>query len=284
MDSAQTAAPSGIKVLAWVEVNKRRLAIGAGVAAVVIALAVVIGHYQLEKEVRASEALSDVRASLNLNAPQPPGLPDAYLKVASDHAGTKAAARAVLLAAGAFYLDGQFAEAQKQFERLPRDYPDSPWSAQAAVGAAATLEAQQKISEAIAKYEEVRKRYGNDPVIDEAKLSLGRLYDQQGKSEEAFKLYEDVMKSGMTMQSGLAMEAAARREELVKKYPDLIKPKMPIMPAAVPTLGSNQIPGLQGTNFMSLPRGATNVPSLTLTNRTASNIVVTVKTNAPDKK
>jgi hypothetical protein len=288
MDSAQTAAPSRIKFWAWIEVNKRRLAIGAGVAAVVVALAVVVIHYQLEKEVRASEALSDVRASLNLSLPQAPGLPEAYLKVASEHSGTKAGVRALLLAGSAFYLDSQYAEAQKQFERLPREYPDSPWAAEAAVGVAASLEAQQKVPEATAKYEEVRKRYSSDPVIDEAKLALGRLYDQQGKNEDAYKLYDEVMKSGMAVQSASAMEAGARQADLVKRFPDLIKPKMPMMPTVIPAPGTtNQtLPGLKGTNnaLMSLQRAATNVSVLPLTNRAAPNAAVVVKTNAPDKK
>jgi predicted negative regulator of RcsB-dependent stress response len=287
MDSAQTEAPSMIKLMAWVEVNKRRLVVAVGVAVVVIALAVVVVHYQLEKEVRASEALSDVRASLNLNVAPPPGLPEAYLKVAAEHAGTKAAERALALAGAAFYLEGQYAEAQKQFERLPREYPDSPWAPQAAVGVAACLDAQQKIPEAINKYEEVRKRYASDPISDEVKLSLGRLYDKQGKGEEAYKLYEDVMKSGMAMQSGLAMEAGARSADLVKRFPDLIKPKMPVMPAAVPSLGTNQaIPGLKGTNAaaMSLQRATSTVPSLTITARPPANVVVPPPPNATDKK
>jgi hypothetical protein len=92
----------------------------------------------------------------------------------------------------------------------------------------------------VAKFEEVRRRYGTDPVADEAKVALARLYEGQGKTEEAFKLYEEVMKTGMGSQGGLAMEAQMRLQELVKKHPDLIKPKQPIVtpPSFTPAASS----------------------------------------------
>jgi hypothetical protein len=280
MDSAETQTANLIKLQAWLLVNWKRLALWAGAAVVAVLLVISIITYQSQREVRASGALSEVRVPANMGMTPPPGAAEAYLKVAREHSGTKAAARAVLLAGSALFAEGNYAEAQKQFEAFQREYPDSPWSAQAAMGVATSLDAAGKSTEAVAKYEEIRRRFGSEPVADEAKLALGRLYEGQGKNEDAFKLYDELLKGGgmgMGSQSGLGMQTQMRMQALVKKHPDLIKPKQPIVtPSMTPTgaLGSNlQILRLTNqattpkTNISITPRPVTNAPSLLATNR-----------------
>src|SRR3954467_11627834 len=180
MDSQSAPASSGwLSFLAWFEVNRRRVLIGAGIA-LVVGLAVALFVYtESQKEIRASNALSEVRNSYAPGQPNPPGLADAYFKIAKDYSGTKAGARAALMGASALFVEGNYSAAQQKFEQYIKDYPESPWLAQAHFGIAACLDAQKKYSEAASKYEELRRRYPNDAVADETKLALGRVYEAQ---------------------------------------------------------------------------------------------------------
>jgi len=217
------------------------------------------------------------------------GLAEEYLKFAQEYAGTKAAARAVIQAAGALYAEGQYADAQKQFERLPREYPDSPWVAEAHLGAAASLEAQQKHPEAVAKYEEVRRRFATAAIADEAKLGLGRLYEVSNPPE-AYKLYDELIRANPY--SGLGAEAGMRQADLLDKHPELKpKPPAPIAPSVVmtnpPLIGTNRVITL--TNLMpratNAPQARTNIPAATGANATAStNIPLLIKPNPTTNK
>jgi tetratricopeptide (TPR) repeat protein len=268
-----------IKFHAWLLVNWKRLALGGGAAFAIAIIVIMVVQYQTQREVRASEALSNVRGAANPGAVPPAGTADAYFKVAREHAGTRAAARALLQGAGTLFVEGRYTESQKQFESFLGEYPDSQWIAQASLAVAACLDALGKTNEAVAKYEELRRRYGGDPIVDEAKVALGRLYEGQGKNEAAYQLYEEVAKGGMGFQSGLGMEARMRLEELAKKHPELAKPKQPIIAptSTTPaTTGSNvQVlrltnqPIKPGTNLAQ--KAVTNAPVLSLTNRPTTN-------------
>jgi len=175
MDAPATQSAGLIKLLAWFEVNKKRVLIGAGVALVVglgIFLAV---NYQSQHEVRASEALSEVKVPMSPMTPPAPGTADAYLKVARDYKGTQAGGRALILAGTTLFVQGQYDDAQKAFEQFARDYPASPFVSEALFGVASCLDAKKKTAEATAKFEELRRRYGKSSVMDETKLALARL-------------------------------------------------------------------------------------------------------------
>src|SRR5688572_21786697 len=92
--ASQEPSTGMIGLLAWVEVNKRRLAIGGGVVIVLIAVGALVIQQQARREINASRALSDVRIPYNPALPAQSGTADALLKMADDYAGTKAAARA----------------------------------------------------------------------------------------------------------------------------------------------------------------------------------------------
>ena len=271
MSSEQTEADRILSFLGWVEVNKKRL-INWGVIILVAVVAVVaFVNYQLQKEKRASEALSNVRAPLNPSTPIPAGIADAYLKVAKEFPGTKAGARALLLGASAKFVEGGYPDSQKLFEQFIKEYGDSPWLAQAYYGIAAALEAQQKPAEAVAKYEEVRRRFASDPIVDQTKLALARLYEQQNKPAEALKLYEEL--TGPNASSGFGSEAYARREELLEKHPEL-KTSVP------PSLSANTLQQLTNQVLKSMTnRVATN--RTVITNKAGSTAVKPPQTTAP---
>lgn len=290
MASEESASAQFLNFLAWLHANQKRVLIGAGIAAFVVTVTVVLIYNQSRREVRASKALADIYVPMNPGKAPRSGLAEDYLKFSKDYAGTKAAARATVQGAGALYAEGRYAEAQKEFERLLREYPDSPWVAEAHLGVAASLEAQQKAPDAIAKYEEVRRRFASAAIADEAKLGLARLYEAQNPSE-AHKLYDELVKANPY--SGLGAEAGMRQAELLEKHPELKpKPPVPVVPSVVmtnrpPPSATNRTITL--TNLMrsatNVPRDATNVPATTGTNATPStNIPLLIKPTVPTNK
>ena len=278
MESESSQSGGMIGVLAWFEVHKKQVAIGgAGVLAAVF-LAVIIVQHQARKELAASEALSDVRGLFSPAASTPAGTVEALSKVASDHAGTKAAARALLISAGLLYSEAKtaadYAEAEKRFMRVTQEYPDSAWLAQAHLGIAASLAGQGKAAEATAKYEEINRRYASAPVFDQSRLALARLYEAS-KPEEAFKLYDDLAKANPNNPSSvIAMEANMRQDELLKARPELAKLKAALNPPPAPPTAANlpvQITPVTNRVISSLtnpsPRLMTNVQRMMTTNR-----------------
>lgn len=260
-----------VNFLAWVEVNKRRLIIGAAVVLALIFFTVIFVQQQAAKERRASEALSDVRLPFSAGTAPQAGTADTLLKVAGEIKGSKAGARALLLSAGITFSEakapGDYALAQQRFEQVVKDYPDSPWIAQASLGVAASLQAQGKTNDAIAKYEELQRRFATSAVGDDIKLGLARLYEGS-KREEAYKLYDEMLKENPS--SVLAMEANLRQDNLVKAYPEL-KPK-PVPQTPPPGFDPSQIKITPMTN-----RVTTNLQQMNLTNRAGTSAPVQIK-------
>lgn len=228
----QQAPQDGVvSFLAWLEVHKKRLVIGAGVALVVIFVAMILVQQQAEKERSASAALSDVRVPFSASGAVPPGTAEAYARIATEHRGSQAAARALLLSAGVLFSEAKsaadYAAAEKRFAQVSQEYPDSPWNPQAAIGVAASLKAQGRTAEATAKYEDIIKRYASSPVIGEAKLALAKLYETS-KPEDSFKLYEELLKDHPN--SPMSLEATMRQDDLLKAKPELAKLKQPAVP------------------------------------------------------
>jgi tetratricopeptide (TPR) repeat protein len=276
-------------LIAWVHARRKHVMLGA-VAVVGLGLIAGLIIYQVtQREVRASKALSDVRVPPSPTGALPPGLADAYLKVAKDHAGTEAAARAILQAAGTLFAEGNYREAQTQFERVTKEYPTSAWQAQALLGVAASLQAQRQYPEALIRYEELRRRYASAPVMDEAKLNMGRIYEAQGKHAEAWKLYDELAKA--SPYTGFGSEAGVRKSDLEEKYPELAQTNAP-PPVVTPTLVATNLPGMTATTRVAtatglvqqavtnLPRAATNLlQAATNAELTTSNLIKAVSTN-----
>ena len=289
MDAQQQTQSDGYyNFLAWLEVNKRKVMIWAAAAAVAVIVAVAVISYQQQKERRASEELSDVRAPSTAVGAPTAGSADAYLKVSKDHAGTEAAGRALLLAAATKFQEGAYADAQKHYEQFIRDYPASRWLAVAHFGVASSLDAQGKTADATKQFEQVRRQFPNDAVTDETKLALARLYETQNRPAEAYKLYDELVKANQF--SGLGSEAGLRQAELVEKHPELAKTNLPPAMTTLPPItmsnmmaqGTNRPPTNRVqirpmTNVMQRP--ATNVPPTGTTQ--VVNIPLTTPTNPP---
>lgn len=278
MESESLQTGGMIGVLAWFEVHKKQVALSAAGVLVAVFLAVIIVQHQARKELAASEALSDVRGLFSPAASTPAGTIEALSKVASDHAGTKAAARALLISAGLLYSEAKtaadYAEAEKRFMRVTQEYPDSAWLAQAHLGIAASLAGQGKAAEATAKYEEINRRYASAPVFDQSRLALARLYEAS-KPEEAFKLYDDLAKANPNNPSSvIAMEANMRQDDLLKARPELAKLKAALNPPPAPPPFANQpvqITSMTNRVVTAMTNAATrmmtNVQRMTMTNR-----------------
>lgn len=278
MDAQQTTpSDSFYSFMAWLELNKRKVMIWSAAAVIIVIVAIAVISHQAQKERRASEALSNVRAPSTASGVPAAGAADAYLKVAKDHAGTQAAARALLLAAASRFQDGAYADAQKHYEQFIRDYPESRWVAQAYFGAASSLDAQGKTAEATKQFEELRRRYPNDAVTDETKLALARLYEAQNRPLDAYKLYDDLVKANQY--SGLGSEAGLRQADLVEKHPELKTNLPPVMsPTPMPmmnmmtNMATNRPPTTNrppATNRIQL------LPQTNTTQRPATNATLT---------
>jgi tetratricopeptide (TPR) repeat protein len=237
---------------AWVELeNHKKQVAWAGAGLVILGLlAWFFVWNRQENEVRAAEALS-LASSPQLGQPgSPPNSAESYLKVAAEYPEAKAGVRALLLAGGAYFVEGKFAEAKTQFEKFARQHRESPLVGQALLGIAACHEAQGNTNEAVTAYKNLVDRHSNESFILQAKFALARLYEAQNKPEMAQPLYEEVARGdsyGM-----LGSEAGMRFEELRIKYPHLVPPVAPTvspipgMPAAPPPAGSTNA----GTNAL----------------------------------
>jgi TolA-binding protein len=241
-----------IEFLAWLEVNKKRLAIGA-LLVLVVGFGVYVFNYMSEqKEVTASAALVELRPppARGDNTNEPPVPAADYLKVAEQYSGTGAAERAILLAGGAYFTEGKYTEAQAQFDRLIKSHPGSKWAADASYGIAASLEAQGKRDDALTGYQRVVTAYGNSSVVGEARMAMARIYEAKNQPADALKQYEELSRN--SVMSMRAQEAMIARNQLLKKHPELDKP------------ATNAIPPMTIT-----PAAGTNKPALAIATNTA---------------
>jgi len=201
---------------AWFEANKKPVAWGAGIL-VVVGLVVSYSLWSRgEKETAAGEALSDAVAAAMSGSSRAESA-DVYLKVAAEHPGTGAGARALLAAAAALFTHGKYADAQAQFQKFTRDYPDSPFRSQAMLGVAASLDALARPEEAARAYKDLTDRHPGEIVVPQAKFALARIYESQNKLVEARTLYEEISRA--QSYGSLVNEAGLKAEELRSKQP-----------------------------------------------------------------
>ena len=244
MESHVAQLPLSHRALAWFEKNQKPALMGASAALVIGVLVWFFLWRQGEKQVEASNALSNVAlGQASGTAPGQEPSPQAYLKVAADYPNSKAAARALLLAAGSLFAQGKYPDAQAQFERFTRDYHDSPVLGQALIGVAACLEAQGKTDQAVTAYKDLIARHPTDSVVPQAKFSLGGLYELQKRPELARDMYEQVERESRF--SILGSEAGMRLEDLSARNPNL----PPSTPSPLPTI---KIPAPTGSNLPAL--------------------------------
>src|SRR4051794_28195464 len=107
MQTEVAQLPLSHRLWAWFETNKKQ-AVWGTVAVVAVGLIIwLIVWQQGEKEINASEALASVTTPQTGNAGARAGAADAFLKIATTYPKSSAGARALLLAAGSFFVDGK---------------------------------------------------------------------------------------------------------------------------------------------------------------------------------
>ena len=229
MESGTTESARSIEILAWLEVNKIKVAIGAAAVAALIAIYFLMNWQAAQRSIAANASLFALAKPRGAEGVKPPVDPEAYLRVASEYPGTEAAGRALLLAAGAYYTDGDFGKAETAFEAFLREYGDGPFAAVAGFGIAACRDARGMAGDAIISYQDVFTRYPDSAVVPQARLAVGRLYEGQGDFEEALDSYKTV--AALSSQSAWSGEASRRQAELLAGHPELVKEA----PAAPPS-------------------------------------------------
>lgn len=250
MNSDPIEGQGMIEAMAWLEVNKKRLAVAAVVLLVAGFSIYVVRHMARQKEIDASAALIKLRVPMNAPTNQPPISSAEYLKVATTHAGTAAAERAQLLAAGTLFTEGKYAEAQTQFDAFLREHPASAWASEAAYGSAATLESLNKQDEALTAYQRVATTYSAQPVATQARMSIARIYEAKGNAAEALKIYEDLAKPSAGGMSMTSQQALMSRERILKKNPGLARPatNSPAMSASISNAVAQAVRTAAATN------------------------------------
>jgi len=229
------------KLWAWAEANKKQVAWGAGV---VVLLGLLIGFFvwqKAEKERTADEALSAVVTPQLGTAGARPDSAEAFLKVAATYPNSGAAPRAVLLAAGSYFVQGKYPEALAQFQRFAKEHRESPLMGQALLGIASCYDAQGKTNEAVTAYRDLIEHHSGDNTLPQAKFALANIYEAQGKLDLARAMFEDVARTDPY--ASLGSEAGIRSEELKLKMP-----ATNITTSATATVGTaltNAIPSLQ---------------------------------------
>ncbi len=229
MDTNIEESPAIFNLMTWLEKNKKLVVFGV-VGIVVIAVIVASSKAsKRDKEQKAGQELSRAMLAPLLNRTSQTESADGLLKVATSNSGTQAGEQALLLAGGALYGGGKFAEAQTTFERFGREHSGSELAPQALYGVGAALAAQGKLDEAGKSYKDVVDRYPNSQVAKQARYSLAGVMSAQGKLEQAATVYEEVARGDQG--SSLGNEAAQRAEEIRAKLPPVVMP--------TPVVGTN---------------------------------------------
>lgn len=257
MQSAGTETTWFYDLLAWAQAHSKQV-IAGGVGLLVV----IVAGYVVAWE-RHQQALSSNHA---LFAAAQPASPDekpsvsALLQVADQYPGTSVAERALLLAAGRAYEEGNYAEAEKHFRAHREQFPDSLFAPIAALGVASSLDAQDKVDEAVTAYEQTIATWSHDPVADRARLALATLYEDQDQPADALRVY-DQMTDSMTF-SEASFQATTRRQQLLAQHPELAPEPTNAPPAAAVAPVTTNAPAATS----NVVAGATNAVAVTATN------------------
>ncbi len=219
MQSKAVELPLSDRLIAWFDTHMKPV-IGFAIAAVVVGLVTWFVVWEsAQKSNAAGDALSTITVSQVMAGTARPDETQAYLKVASNYPGSMPGARALLLAAGSLFADGNYAEAQGLFEKFTREYANNPMMGQALFGIASCLDAEGKTEQAIGAYKELISRHPNESFIYQAKFALACLYQGQNKLELARDLFTDVQREDRF--GSVGDEAARRLNDLLTRYPKL---------------------------------------------------------------
>lgn len=208
-----------IDALAWFETHKLQLAYAGAAALAVWLAAFTYKHVRTGKEAEANAALAALNRPADKSGKASQPLAADYLKVAEQHAGTKAAERAQIFAADRLFTEGKFPEAKARFEKYLAANATGPAAAIAMMGVAACQEAADETDKAIATYQQVLSQHSGSPEAHQAKLALGMLHELKSQPDQALRLYDEVLRAKPV--TVWRMEAEMRREQLLKRHPQL---------------------------------------------------------------
>jgi len=231
----QNIAGSNLLLDGWIWFERNRKPVLLGVVAIAAAglLAGTMSWSKKQKQIAAGEALSEALLVQAMSGSRAEAV-DGLLKVANSYSGTLSGAQAQLLAGGALFASGKYADAQAQFEKFSREYVGHMLTPQAKLGLAACLAAQGKTEEAARAYKDLADRYPNANTASQARFGLGGIYESQGKLEDALTLFEQVARAEMN--STLGNEAGMRAEEIRIKLPPQPVPAAVAIPPGAPTV------------------------------------------------
>ena len=236
MDTNAPQSAGIYNLLGWLETNKKRVAIGAGVVAVAALVVGIFAWQSGERVIKAEEALASVRMPYSPLELPAAGTADALAKIAADYSGTPAAGKALLRAATVYFGDGNYAKAREQFDAYLREYGATAQVKDAVFGLAVCLDAENKSAEAITKYNDfiANPSYAADPVADMARFNLVRLYEQSNQPQLALEVLTKMAGTPMPNQppNPVAQEAQAKIRAIYTKNPAL----MPAPVTAAPTV------------------------------------------------
>lgn len=243
MDSENKSVELWVKCLAWAEVHWRKLLLGVAVLALVALVASFLSYTSRQNAVRASQALSALRPTPNPGGAVTPVPAEAFMQIVADFPGTEASARALLLAGGAFFDNGNFTSALTQFDRLQREFPGSSLRPEALYGQGVSLEALGRLPDAGVALQALLSRYPTSSLVPRAKLALARVQMAQQQPETALRLLEEVSRAqpyGL-----LGMLAEILQDEIKAAHPSLSPPPaaatnvINILPAPAPGPATN---------------------------------------------
>lgn len=249
-------------LLAWLEVNKKKLAVAAMVLVALGFVGATIRHFKKQKEAKANAALLALKPLLIYPTNATPPQASAFLKVAEEHSGTAAAERARILAATTLFTEGRYADAEREFARFVQELPNSPWVANAAYGVAAAQEASGKTNEAMASYQSLIAAHTDSPVAGDAKLALARMYEVRNQPEQALRLYNELTTPTPGAPPGELGNQTAfeRKEALLRTNPHLDTNRVAAAsPMVMPSAPANVPPTIATTNQTAPPTNTNSV-------------------------
>jgi predicted negative regulator of RcsB-dependent stress response len=224
---------------AWAELHRRQLVLGAVGVLLLIVGGYVFFWYRGQHELQANHALLTLTPAGRAEEKSGPGH-DAFEQLATRYGSSRAAVRALLLAAGELYQAGKYAEARARFEEVVARDDTGLLAPMAALGAATCLDAEDKLDAAMAAYQQVIAKYPDDPVSGRARLALAALHEARGQFAEALKIYDSLQADRAAGRA--AMEASVKRDSLLKQHPELAPATAPATPPVITPMGAGAPP------------------------------------------
>ena len=234
MESQDTATDFVYKVWPQIEANKNKIIGGIIAIVAIVVIYSFVSWNRQQSQIAAGEAMTQVLLSLKPGT-TPQEVSQSYLAVAEDHSGTMAAQRALLQGATVLFTQGDYTNAQKNFQRYLDAHPDDSFSSYATLGVAKCYAAEGKINDAIGEYQQVIN-VGNAQAQAEARFALAQIYMQAGNYTDAIRLFQQVAQA--EQYGALGTEAAEYAYELHFKVPQ---------PAAAPSVAPAKTPAATAT-------------------------------------